>query len=71
MLLIYNVFSFNVVLDITRSDVDYEPQSVEECRRKDNWLLWKRAMQAKLDSLAKRKIFGPIVQTSKGIQPVG
>ena len=66
-IIVDNVFSFKVALDITRSDVDYEPQSVEECRRKDNWLLWKRAMQAKLDSLAKHKIFGLIVQTLKGI----
>ena len=27
-----NVFLFKVALDITRSDVDYEPQSVEVCQ---------------------------------------
>ena len=56
-----NVFSFKVALDITRSDVDYEPQFV------DVWLLWKSAMQAELDSFAKRKLFGLIVQTSEEI----
>ena len=31
-----NVFSFKIALDITRSDEDSEPQSVEECRRRDD-----------------------------------
>ena len=34
-----NVFSFKVALDITRSDVDYEPQFVEVCQRQNDWLL--------------------------------
>ena len=62
-----NVFSFIVALDITRSDVDYEPQFVEVCRRQNDWLLWKSAMQAVLNSFAKRKIFGLIVQTPEEI----
>ena len=62
-----NVFLFKVALDITRSDVDYEPQSVEKCRRLDDWLIWKRAMQVELPSLAKHKMFGLIVQTLEGI----
>ena len=53
-----NVFSFKVALDITRSDVDYEPQFVEVCRCQNDWLLWKSAMQEELNSLTKRKIFG-------------
>ena len=31
-----NVFLFKVALDITRSDVDYEPQFVEVCPRQDD-----------------------------------
>ena len=61
------IFSFKVALDITRSDVDYEPQFVEVCRRQDDWLLWKSAMQVELDSFAKHKIFGLIVQIPEGI----
>ena len=34
-----NIFSFKAALDITRSDVDYEPQFVEVCRHHDDWLL--------------------------------
>ena len=70
-IVVNNVFSFKVALDITRSDEDNEPQSIEECRRRDDWPLWKGATQAELDSLAKRKVFGPVVQTPEGIQPVG
>ena len=70
-IIVDNVFSFKVALDITRSDEDNEPRSVEECRRRDDWPLWKGAMQVELDSLAKRKVFGPIIQTPEGIQPVG
>ena len=36
-----NVFSFKVALHITRSDEDNEPESVKECRRRDDWPLWK------------------------------
>jgi hypothetical protein len=33
-----NIFSFKVVLDITRSnDDEIEPQTVEECRRRNDW----------------------------------
>ena len=60
-IIVDNVFSFKVALDITRSDVDYEPQSVKVCQRQDDCLLWKSVMQAELDSFAKRKIFGLIV----------
>ena len=66
-IIVDNVFLFKVALDITRSDVDYEPQFVVVCRRQNDWLLWKNAMQAELDSFAKRKIFGLIVQTPEGI----
>ena len=66
-IIVDNVFAFKVALDITSSDVDYEPQFVKVCRRQDDWLLWKSAMQAELDSFAKRKIFGLIVQTPEGI----
>ena len=60
-IIVDNVFSFKVALDITRSDMDYEPQSVELCRLQDDWLLWKSAMQAELNSFAKHKIFRLIV----------
>jgi len=66
-----NIFSFKIVFDITRSNDDIEPQSVEECRRRNDWPMWKEAIQAELNSLAKPEVFGPVVQTSKGMSHVG
>ena len=66
-IIVDNVFLFKVALDITRSDVNYEPQFVKICRRQNDWLLCKSAMQVELDSFAKRKIFGLIIQTPEGI----
>ena len=52
-IVINNIFSYKVALDITRSnDNEYESQ-------------------AGLNSLSKREVFGPVVQTSKGVMPVG
>jgi hypothetical protein len=67
-----NIFSFKVALDITRSnDHEIEPQTVEQCRRRNNWPKWKEAIQAELNSLLKREVFGPIVQTPEGVIPIG
>jgi hypothetical protein len=48
-----------------------EPRTIQECRQRKDWPKWKDAIQAELDSLKKRGVFGPIVQTPKGINPVG
>ena len=48
-----------------------KPQNVEECRNRNDWPKWKEAMQAELNSLMKRDVFRPIVQTTKGVKPVG
>jgi hypothetical protein len=41
-----NIFSFKVAIDITRSNDDIEPKTVEECRRRNDWPMWKEAIQA-------------------------
>jgi hypothetical protein len=33
--------------------------------------MWKEVIQAELKSLAKREVFGSIVQTPKGVSPIG
>jgi hypothetical protein len=48
-----------------------EPRTIQECRQRKDWPKWKDAIQAELDSLKKRGVFGPVVQTPKGINPVG
>ena len=69
--LIDDAFSFQVTVDIISNDEDQEPQNMNECRRRNNWLKWKEEIQIELKSLTKREVFGPEVQTPKDIKPVG
>ena len=65
-----DVYAFSVAFDIIMNS-DPEPQSVEECRQRDDWPKWKIAIQEELQSLRKRNVFGPAVQTPAGVVPVG
>ena len=60
-----------MALDIIRNDDDPESQNVEECQNRNAWPKWKEVMQAELKSLIKRNVFGHVVQTPKGVKPVG
>ena len=65
-------FSFKVAFNITKSnDDEIEPQTVEECRCRNDLPMWKEEIQAKLNSLVKREVFGPVVQKPEGVMPVG
>ena len=68
---INEVFCFAVATEILKEDDDHEPRSVDECRNKHDWSKWKEAIQVELDSLAKRKVFGPVVPTPNDVKPVG
>ena len=68
---INNAFSLQVDMDIIRNDEDQEQQNVNECRHRNDWLKWKEAIKTELRSLAKREVFGPVVQTPINIQPIG
>nr|GEY39780.1 retrovirus-related Pol polyprotein from transposon TNT 1-94 [Tanacetum cinerariifolium] len=57
--------------DILGGDDDPEPKSVIDCQSRPDWDKWKDAMQAELNSLNKRKVFGPIVTTPRDVNPVG
>ena len=66
------IFSFKVALDITKSnDDEIEPQTVEECRRRNDRPMWKEAIQAELNSLVKCEVFGHVVQTLEGVMLIG
>ncbi|KAM2666623.1 hypothetical protein EV2_018434 [Malus domestica] len=54
--------------EIILSD-DIEPRSVDECKQRQNWPKWKDSIQAELNSLERRSVFGPIVQTPPGVNP--
>ena len=50
---INNAFSFQVAMDIIRNDEDQEPQNVNECQHRNDWLKWKEVIKIELISLAK------------------
>ena len=43
--LIDDAFSFQVAMDIIGNAEDQEPQNMNECRRRNDWLKWKEAIQ--------------------------
>ncbi|CAL2237733.1 unnamed protein product [Prunus armeniaca] len=66
-----DVFAYMVAIDIIKDNEDLEPKTIEECRHRENWPKWKDAIQAELNSLENRKVFGPVVRTPAGVKPVG
>ena len=64
-------FALLIASHIVECEDDADPLTVTECERGTDWPKWKLAMQTELDSLKKRQVFGPVVQTSKGVKPVG
>ena len=40
-----NIFAYNIALDMTFENEDPQPQSIEECRQRKYWFLWKEAMR--------------------------
>ena len=66
-----NVFAYDVALNIMQGNKDLESLSVEECRQRRDWLKWQEAIQSELNSLAKREVFGPVVQTPSDVKPIG
>ncbi|KAL0329128.1 UNVERIFIED_CONTAM: Copia protein, partial [Sesamum radiatum] len=43
----------------------------KELRQRNDWPKWKDAIEAELNSLAQRKVFGPVVRTPENVKPVG
>ena len=66
-----NIFAFQVTSDIIRNDENPEPQNVEECQHRNDWPKWKEVIQAELNSLTKREVFGPVVKTPEDVKLVG
>ena len=65
------VFAYNVALNIIKGNEDLEPLSVEECRQRCDRPKWQETIQSELNSLAKREVFGPVVQTPCDVKPIG
>jgi hypothetical protein len=66
-----DVFAYKIALDIINDNEDHEPRSIKDCRQSENWPKWKDAIEAELNSLHKRQVFGPVVRTPEGVKPVG
>ena len=67
-----DVFSYAVATQISKgSDNDTEPRTLNECRQRVDWPKWEIAIKAEIEFVNKRGVFGPIVQTPKGFNPVG
>ena len=69
--LVNNAFPFQVAKGIMKNNDDQEPQTINECRNRQDWEKWKEAIQAELNCLAKREVFGPVVPTPENVKPVG
>ena len=68
-IIIDDIFAFSVAHKIM--DDDGEPQSIIECRQRQDWPKWEEAIEAGLASLAKREVFGPITRIPDNLKPVG
>ena len=58
-----DIFASTTALTISNDNLDPEPKSIAECRKCSNWVRWKQAIEAELDSLNKRKFFCCVVRT--------
>jgi hypothetical protein len=50
---------------------DPDPKTMVECKGRSDWNKWKEAIEAKLNSLKKRKVFTEVIPTPHRIFPVG
>jgi hypothetical protein len=50
---------------------DPEPKTMVECKQRSNWIKWKEAIEAELDSLRKREVFSKVIPTPPRTYPVG
>ncbi|KAM2668214.1 hypothetical protein EV2_019825 [Malus domestica] len=69
-MIVNNALAYVVATEIIFRDV-IKPRSVNECRRRTDWSNWKQAIQVELDSLVKRKVFGPVTPTLSHVKSVG
>ena len=60
-IVINNIFSFQVAIDIIRNVKGPKPETMDECQYRKDWPKWKEYILKKLDSLEKWEVFGPIV----------
>ena len=62
-IIVDDIFTYHVAQNVANENEDLEPMSMEECRHREDWPKWKEAIDCELKSLAKRKVFRPVVLT--------
>jgi hypothetical protein len=50
---------------------DHDPKTMAKCKQGLNWIKWKEAIEAELDSLRKREVFSNVIPTPPRTYPVG
>ena len=64
---INDIFAYNIALNIINSE-DHDLKSIKECRQRNDWPKQKGAIDAELNTLKKRKVFGPVVLISECVK---
>jgi hypothetical protein len=57
-----------MVVDILN---DPDSKTVAECKQRSDWIKWKEAVEAKLDSLRKREVFSNVIHIPPRTYPIG
>jgi hypothetical protein len=50
---------------------DPDPKIMAECKQRSDWIKWKEAIKAELDSLRKKEVFSNVISTPPRTYPVG
>jgi hypothetical protein len=50
---------------------DPDLKTMAECKQHSDWIKWKEAIKAEVDSLRKREVFSNVITTPPRIHPVG
>jgi hypothetical protein len=66
--IVINSFFSTMVVDLLN---DHDTKTMAEYKQCLNWIKWKEAIEAKLDSLRKREIFSNVIPTPPRTYPVG
>lgn len=65
IIVVNNIFVYNITYVIIFENDDYEPKSIKECWNWKDLPKWKDGVEVELSSFLKCKVFEPIVQTPK------
>jgi hypothetical protein len=66
--MVVNSYFSTLVADLLN---DSDPKTMAECKQCSNWIKWKEAIKAELDSLRKREEFSNVIPTPPRTYPVG